>query len=187
MRAITIVDYDPAWPAAFERLRAEIVTRLGDLVLEIAHIGSTAVPGLCAKPKIDIDAVGRSESAGAEAVARMQAFDYAFHGDRYDNRMWSFTRDHGAYGERLYLCAPGHPVHTERVRFRDFLRAHPEAAAEYGALKRRLAAQANGDWDIYTGGKTGFVAEILRCSALLPETDRTDSDGVAESAAEQPT
>ena len=59
-RRIEVVDYDPAWPGAFEEARAAIERLLGGLVLEIHHIGSTSVPGLCAKPKIDVDIVLRS-------------------------------------------------------------------------------------------------------------------------------
>ena len=95
-------------------------------------------------------------------------------------RDWSsapFTRSHGPYGERLYVCAPGNPVHIDRLRFRDYLRAHPAMASAYGVLKRQLATESGGDWDHYTGGKDAFVAEILRLSALLPETDRATSDG----------
>ena len=170
MRPITLVPYDPAWPDRFLALRASIESRLGDLVLDIQHIGSTAVPGLAAKPKIDIDVVTTSAAAMEAAVARTRSFYYACHGDRYGNGMWSFTRDHDGYGERLYLCAPGHPVHADRVRFRDHLRAHPDSAAAYGALKRRLAAEAGGDWERYTGGKSGFIAQILgvRDPAAIP-------------------
>lgn len=182
MRAIGIVDYDPAWPMVFQRLRGEIAARLGALALEIEHVGSTAVPGLAAKPKIDIDTVVSSDAA----IVRMQAFDYVFHGDRYDSGMWCFTRGHGAYGERLYLCAPGTQAHLDRLRFRDHLRAHPAAAACYGDLKRRLALEAEGDWDHYTGGKSPFIAEILRL-AILPEADRKKADGRPGSAGERMT
>ena len=173
MRAIELVAYDPAWPAAFARLRGLIENRIGDLLLEVHHVGSTSVPGLAAKPKIDIDAVVRSEDALAAAVDRMKRLDYAYHGDPHGNGMWSFTRSHGPYGERLYLCAPGNAVHADRLRFRDCLRAHPASAAAYETLKRRLAAEAAGDWDRYTGGKAPFIAEMLRPSVLLPESDRT--------------
>lgn len=79
--------------------------------------------------------------------------------------------------ERLYLCAPGHPVYLDRVQFRDYLRRYPDAAAAYGALKQKLSVESNGDWDLYTGGKAAFIADILRRGAMLPETDRTRADG----------
>ncbi len=70
--------------------------------------------------------------------------------------------DETPYGTRLYLCLPDNEAHRERLLFRDYLRAHPEFAANYAALKRRLAEEADGDWDHYTGGKSDFVADIVR-------------------------
>jgi len=160
------VDYDPEWPAAFEEARAAIEGLLGGLVLEIHHIGSTSVPGLCAKPKIDIDIVLRSAAAIPEAIERMKAQGYTYHGNRYRDGMWAFTTGRGPRGERFYLCAPGTPTHLRRLLFRDYLRSHPETAAAYGALKRRLASEVSGrsdaDWDYYTGGKGPFIAETIR-------------------------
>jgi len=187
MRAIAIAPYDPAWPAAFDRLRGLIAGDIGDLLLEIHHVGGTAVPGLAAKPKIDIDAVANSEDALAAAIARTRQRDYTFHGDRYRNGLWCFTRSHGSYGERLYLCAPGNPIHLDRLRFRDHLRGHPESAAAYAALKQRLAREAAGDWDHYTDGKSAFIAAIVRTARLLPGSGENKVEGLGESAAEHTT
>ena len=187
MRAITILPYDPVWPAAFARLRDDVAQNLDGVVREIHHVGSTAVPGLAAKPKIDIDAVAISEDALAAAVARTQRRDYVFHGDPYGNGLWCFTRSHGSYGERLYLCAPGNRAHLDRLRFRDHLRAHPGSAAAYAALKHQLAREAAGDWDHYTGGKSAFIAAIVRTASMLPGSDDKQAEGLAESAAEYPT
>jgi len=159
-------DYDPAWPALFEEIRAELERLLDGLVLEIQHIGSTAVPGLCAKPKIDIDIVLRSVAAVPQAIERMQATgEYAYHGDKYRDGMWTFTTGRGSRGQRLYLCAPSTAAHLRRVLFRDHLRQHPEAAAAYAALKRKLATETEDDWDHYTGSKGPFVAETVRLAA----------------------
>ncbi|MGO1075514.1 GNAT family N-acetyltransferase [Inquilinus sp. CA228] len=171
-RAIEVVDYDPAWPARFEEIRAGLERLLDGLVLDIHHIGSTAVPGLCAKPKIDVDIVLRSAAAIPEAIARMQAAgDYADHGDRHRDGMWTFTTGRGSRGQRLYLCAPGTATHLRRMLFRDHLRHHPDAAAAYAALKRRLASETEDDWDYYTGGKRSFVDETVRRAAA----ERIDS------------
>lgn len=165
-RAIEVVDYDPAWPRLFEEIRAGLERLLDGLVLEIHHIGSTAVPDLSAKPKIDVDIVLCSAAAIPEAIERMQATgDYAYHGDRHRDGMWVFTTGRGSRGQRLYLCAPGTATHLRRMLFRDHLRQHPEAAAAYAALKRRLASETEDDWDHYTGGKGPFVAEIVRRAA----------------------
>jgi GrpB-like predicted nucleotidyltransferase (UPF0157 family) len=162
MRPVTICDYDPSWPAMFVAERDMLVRILDLLIADIHHVGSTSVPGLAAKPKIDIDAVLRNPSDIPDAIARVRATGaYAYHGDPYGDGMWTFTRGK-VEGTRLYLCAPGTVHHENRLIFRDWLRAHPEDAAAYEALKRRLAAEANGDWTFYTGGKSAFVAEILR-------------------------
>ena len=164
MRAIKVVDYDPSWPLLFADINAEISTLLGGLALSIDHIGSTSVPGLAAKRKIDLDAV-ISEEALPAAIEIVRAADFVFHGDTGENR-WAFTRDHQDYGFRLYLCGPDNRAHRERILFRNYLRKHPERAKAYADLKRQLAAEANGDWDFYTGGKTAFVAETIRLAVL---------------------
>ncbi|WP_331371510.1 GrpB family protein [Sinorhizobium chiapasense] len=163
MSAIKIVDYDPTWPALFEREKIRILDLIGDLVEEIHHVGSTSVLGLCAKPKIDIDVVLLSEARIPEAVERVKSLaGLTFHGDPYKDGMWTFTLGHGSYGTRLYLCGPGNATHVKRILFRDWLRNHLDAAAEYAALKRKLAAEASGNWKFYTGGKSDFVARIVR-------------------------
>jgi GrpB-like predicted nucleotidyltransferase (UPF0157 family) len=165
MNAIKVVDYDPAWPALFEAQKRIILSIVGDLVEDIHHIGSTSIAGLCAKPKIDIDTVLRGHELIPEAVERVKPHGYAFHGDPYNDGTWVFTQGHGSYGTRLYLCGPDNATHGKRIRFRDYLRAHTDAAAAYGALKRKLALEAGGDWKRYTGGKSDFVAEIVRLAS----------------------
>jgi len=160
--AIRVVPYDPVWPVLFREIERELLVQLGDLLASVHHIGSTSVPGLAAKPKIDVDAVVASTSKLGEAVARMQAQpDWTFHGEPYKDGMWTFTRGRGSWGARLYLCAPDTATHVKRVLFRDWLRGHPEDAAAYETLKRRLSVYAAGDWNVYTGGKSDFVAAIV--------------------------
>lgn len=174
MRAITLVEYDPQWPLLFEQ-RCKAIGLLLTRPAEFHHIGSTAVPGLCAKPKLDIDAVLSSNDARLDATQRLKTHGFRFHGDLHDGDRWVFTRDDMPYGTRLYLCLPGNAVHRDRLLFRDYLRAHPEFAGDYAILKRRLAEEAHGDWDHYTGGKSDFVADIV-CRAreeLTPKSHIT--------------
>jgi GrpB-like predicted nucleotidyltransferase (UPF0157 family) len=93
---------------------------------------------------------------------------YTYHGDPYRDGMWTFTQGRGSYGTRLYLCEPDNATHEKRMLFRDWLRTHPEDAAAYEELKRRLAAEAHGDWDFYTGGKSAFVAGIVERAQTSP-------------------
>ena len=165
MRAIKVVDYDPSWPRLFAGISAEVSDLLDEFVLFIDHIGSTSVPGLAAKPKIDLDAVMVFDDVLPTAIDMVRAADFVFHGDTGEQR-WTFTRDHEGHGFRLYLCGPDNRAHQERILFRDYLRDHPERAKAYADLKRRLAVKADGDWDFYTGGKTEFVSETLRLAIL---------------------
>ncbi|MCZ3379375.1 MULTISPECIES: GrpB family protein [unclassified Rhizobium] len=161
MRPITLVEYDPQWPFLFEDKSRAIGLLLGHPAT-FHHIGSTAIAGLCAKPKLDIDAVLFSEEDRLDATERLKEDGYRFHGDLLRAGRWAFTRDEMPYGTRLYLCLPDNEAHRERLLFRDYLRTHPERAADYATLKRRLADEANDDWDHYTGGKSDFVADIVR-------------------------
>ncbi|EHS49085.1 protein of unknown function UPF0157 [Rhizobium sp. PDO1-076] len=162
MGSIEVVEYDPDWLAVFDAEKADLLSLLGNLVEDVHHVGSTAVVGLRAKPKIDIDAVIRDEGMLADAVERVKAIPkYTFHGTPYSDGMWTFTFGRGSRGNRLYLCGPNNATHEKRILFRDWLRSHPDDAADYAALKCRLATEANGDWAYYTGGKTAFVATIV--------------------------
>lgn len=162
MSTIKVVDYDPEWPKLFEREKSRILGVIGYMVEDIHHVGSTSIVGLCAKPKIDIDAVLHCETMVAEAVKQVQSLaDFTYHGDPYSDGMWTFTSGHGSYGTRLYICGPGNATHVKRILFRNWLRSHSNAAAEYAALKLKLAAEANGDWKFYTGGNSDFVGGIL--------------------------
>jgi len=158
---IALYAYDPDWPKAFEEVRADISRTLGAIAFEAHHIGSTSVPGLCAKPKIDIDVVLDSPGDLGKAIDLLKSTERDFHGDPYDAGMWTFTSRGGFPGHRIYVCAPGTPAHLQRILFRDHLRAHPEVAETYAALKCRLVAESGGDWVSYTGGKSAFVAEVV--------------------------
>ncbi len=176
--AIRVVPYNPDWPYLFARIKHELVCHLGGLLDSVHHVGSTSVPGLAAKPKIDVDAVIADTVRLEEAVALMRLkSEWAFQGEPYGDGMWTFTRGHGSWGARLYLCAPGTATHEKRILFRDWLRAHDDDAAAYQALKRWLAVQANGDWKAYTGGKSAFVAGIVERAAAQTRSKRNRTHG----------
>ena len=164
-RGIVVVEYDPAWPSTFEAIKNRFELLLAGFVEEIEHVGSTSVPGLCAKPKIDVDIVLQSEESISVGIERLQQSGYTYHGNKYNDGMWAFTSGRGSYGERIYLCGPGNLTHMKRLVFRDYLRTHPLDAAAYGDLKMRLASCAGDDWDYYTGNKGPFVLSILRRAA----------------------
>lgn len=160
---IRVVPYDAAWPAAFAELEEEIRGIVGTAVVAVDHVGSTAVPGLCAKPKLDVFIVMESPSAVAAAAAALAAAGYVGHGDVNGDGVRWLTCAPGRHRvrRRLYVCVVGTPAHEARLVFRDRLRACPEEAAAYAALKKRLAVEFAGDVDGYTGAKGAFIAEVV--------------------------
>ncbi|RDL50134.1 hypothetical protein BLJAPNOD_01251 [Ensifer sp. M14] len=157
---VEVVAYDDAWPQAFAAMSKHLVSLLGLAVIAIDHIGSTAVPGLAAKPVIDIDVTMRgAETIGAGSAALI-ASGFVSRGNRYDDGVWAFVRQ-SSPGQRVYLCPPFSDTHQRRLIFRDHLRQSREMADAYAALKRRLAATFPFDGDSYTAAKTQFINEVV--------------------------
>lgn len=162
MRTIAVVDYDPAWPTVFELLRARVWPAVADLATAIEHVGSTSVPGLAAKPVIDVDVVLRSQQDLPRAVARLATLGYAHRGDLGIAGREAFAPPPGPPEHHLYVCPPDSPALANHLALRDRLRGHPDLAAAYGALKKRLAATFAHDIDGYVDGKTAFIVGVLR-------------------------
>ncbi|MCY3506365.1 MAG: GrpB family protein [Chloroflexi bacterium] len=167
-RTIEIVDYDPAWPDAFTGISQAVAAALGPLALRIEHVGSTAVPGLGAKPIIDIDVVIESPRVLPLVVEALSTLGYTHEGDGGISGREAFRREVPADGSRqawpthhLYVCPRDSEELGRHLRFRDYLRSHPEAAARYEALKRDLAHRYANDIDAYIEGKSAFVERIL--------------------------
>ncbi len=171
---IVIVPYDPAWPAEFERLRQALTDCLGGLVLAIEHIGSTSVPGLAAKPILDINMVMESCADLPAIVERLASLGYEHEGDLGIPGREAFRQppESGYMTCHLY-CSPRDSVALLRhLAFRDYLRAHPEASADYARLKQELAQCYRNDRAAYTDAKTAFVEGILaQCGESL-STDK---------------
>ena len=153
---ITVVEYDPAWPLEFERLRERAAAAVGDLALAIEHIGSTAVPGLAAKPVIDLVIVVEPPSVQG-TIERLTAIGYVHEGNLGVEGREAFSVPEGERRHHLYVS----PTDSEELRaqlaFRDRLRESAALAVEYEALKRELAAQFRNDRIGYTEAKTDFV------------------------------
>lgn len=163
---VIIEDYDPRWPKEFEILRSRIDAVLGPLAAAIEHIGSTAVPGLAAKPIIDIDVLLRSADELPAAVGVLATLGYQHQGDLGIAGREAFKAPADAFPHHLYVCPHGSAEFRRHVIFRDYLRSHSPRAQAYADLKKRLAALHNSDRDAYTAGKTCFIEEALqRCQA----------------------
>src|SRR5579859_2546369 len=107
--AVVIVDYDPLWPTVFETLAKAVSNALGPLLMRIEHVGSTAVPGLPAKPIIDLDAVVRSGDV-SEAIRRLSSIGYAHLGDRGVTGREALAAPESAPAHHLYVCPPDSPA-----------------------------------------------------------------------------
>jgi GrpB-like predicted nucleotidyltransferase (UPF0157 family) len=161
--AVRIVDYDPAWPeiAAAEMARAEAA--LGGQAVRIDHVGSTAVPGMAAKPIVDLQ-VSVAEIEPVERFARpLEEVGYLVAPDP-DSPDFHFF---GKPAERprtfhLHVCAAGGDHEARHLALRDYLRARPEEALRYGEMKRGLVADRPGDRLAYIAGKADYVAALER-------------------------
>lgn len=150
--------------AEAERLRAVLDPAL---VLGIEHFGSTAVPGQVAKPIIDIlIAVHSLARAKAEAVAPILSLGYVYWEDNPKPDRMLFVKGMPPYGARrthhVHITEPTGEMWQRRLAFRDHLRAHPDEAERYAALKRDLAQRHATDRESYTGAKTDYVEAVYR-------------------------
>ncbi len=161
---IIVQPYDPAWARSFLAIRAEIRAALGSLALRVEHVGSTSVPGLPAKPIIDVDVVIRDMSLLGEVIARLREAGYLHEGDlgvagreafRYDGKE-HLMKHH------LYVCPLDSAELRRHLAFRNYLRAHPGAAREYGRVKREGAALYPNDIDRYLAHKAPFIGRVYR-------------------------
>jgi GrpB-like predicted nucleotidyltransferase (UPF0157 family) len=161
-RRIAVVDYDPAWPIRFVALRSTILSAVGEVALAVEHIGSTSVPGLAAKPIIDIDVVVASAADITAAIERLAVIGYEHRGNLGVEGREAFSSPPEPPQHYLYVCVQGGTALQNHLALRDYLRNNSGAALEYGLLKKQLAARFPQDIDRYVGGKTDFILEVLR-------------------------
>jgi len=162
---ITVVDYDPNWPALFETLRAEIAGAISNLAVAIEHVGSTAVPGLAGKPIIDIDVLLRSASDLSVCIERLAGIGYEHRGDLGIPEREAFATPPSRPAHHLYVCPPESKEFRRHVALRDYLRTHSADASAYGELKRSLAIRYRDERSAYAEGKREFIESLLRTAA----------------------
>lgn len=157
----TFTDYSPEWPAQFRREAARLKTLMGDELVAVHHIGSTSVPGLAAKPIIDLMPLARDiaridalspvlEEAGYRAWG-----EYGLPGRRY------FTRDHGAFrSHNVHVYQFDDPDVERHLAFCAYLRHHVQARTEYEALKRETYVRFPADVAAYSAGKDAWIKRV---------------------------
>lgn len=161
-RPVRIAEYDPRWASMFEEARREIVGRCGAAVVAVEHIGSTSVAGLAAKPVIDIMAAVESLGDAQALVGPLAAIGFEYvPKNEFPGRRFFRRGRRGAGTHHLHVVERGGRQWRRHLLFRDYLRAHPETAAEYGRLKRELAALHGPDRGAYTDAKTPFIESVV--------------------------
>lgn len=154
---VEVVPYNEDWPNKYEKEKLSLIDKLGSVVEQVHHIGSTSVPGLSAKPIIDI----------LLEVKSLEALDGVSH--IFENIGYEVKGEFGISGRRYYRKGGEkrtHQIHAFKVNdeqvfrhkaFRDYIETHPEVMEEYEALKIRLASEYENDIEKYCDGKDGFV------------------------------
>ncbi len=158
-----IVEYDPAWPEMAEAEIGRIAGAMGEVAVRIDHVGSTAVPGLAAKPIIDLQLSVADVDARSLYVGALEGLGYLFAPDPASPDFHFFglpaarPRTH-----HLHVCAAGSEDERRHLAVRDYLRAHPDEVVAYAELKRGPVARAPGDRLAYIAGKDSYVAALER-------------------------
>lgn len=155
-RTIILVAYDPAWPADFARERQRIEAALGPAALRIDHIGSTSIPGLSAKPIIDIDLTVRDPDDEPAYLPALESVGYLLRVREPGHRMVRTPE----LDVHVHLCAPGSDWERRHLLFRDWLRHNVEDRDRYESLKKSLAAREWSDMNDYAAAKGPLIREI---------------------------
>jgi GrpB-like predicted nucleotidyltransferase (UPF0157 family) len=168
---VNLAEYDHAWPGMFADQQARVAAILDPwLAAPIEHIGSTSVPGLPAKPVIDMLAAVRSLAGAQEAVAPLTEDGWLFWPDDPGRhyRLWFLRPRPEARTHHLQLIQHDDPYARALIAFRDALRAEPGLRTDYADLKQRLARQHQQNRNAYTNAKSEFVARVLRDAGIEP-------------------
>lgn len=160
-RIIQVVDYDPEWSQQFCRLRESIWPLVSDLAITVEHVGSTSVPGLAAKPVIDMDIVIPSRNELSETVVRLGSLGYQHRGNLGIEDREAFWTPKGFPSHNLYVCPSASTALRNHLTLRNHLRSHPSDVAAYATLKKALAERFPGDIGRYVDGKSEFILSLL--------------------------
>jgi NAD-dependent deacetylase len=158
---VTVQVYDPDWAERYKAESDRIRGALGDAVIEIEHMGSTAVPGLAAKPVIDISVGLKSLELTGEQVGAMEDLGYEHLGELGLPGRLYFRKGGETSTHHVHAVVWGEEHWMRHLAFRDYLRSHPDEAREYGEAKRRLAAEVDHDWYAYVERKNVFADALF--------------------------
>jgi len=159
---VEIAEYDALWPRLFQERGERLRRALGDVALRIDHIGSTSIPGLAAKPIVDIQISVAALEPLAVFFEPLEALGYVFRADNLERTKRYFRETPGTRREHIHVRKSGSWGEQFALLFRDYMRAHPDEAAQYAHLKRDLAKRYRHDRHGYTEAKGPFIWSVMQ-------------------------
>jgi len=165
-RSVEIVDYDPKWPVIYAKEKDRILSKIGNKIISLEHVGSTAVQGLGAKPIIDIMVAVRRLSDAEECIKPLRSIGYEYfpeHEKEIPERRYFQKGPEGIPNKHfhLHMVEQDSDFRQKQLLFRDYLRLHPNVAEQYCKLKRELARKYVSDREAYTEAKTSFIESVI--------------------------
>ena len=169
MRTIVVVPYDRRWPNEFNKIKKELLPIIGNLIITIEHIGSTSVPGLWAKPIIDLNIVIEREMLPI-LIDKLASVNYLYEGDLgvKDHEAFRYSNKSHLMQHHLYVCTKDSAEHIRQIAFRDYLRKNPFDCEKYSIIKVEMAKKYPHDIDSYIKGKEPIVMEIYQKCGITP-------------------
>ena len=166
--SIIVAPYDVAWKSAFEDIKIEIESALGDLIIGIEHVGSTSVKGLSAKPCIDVDVIIKDYTVFDAVVSKLASIGYIHEGDLgiKDREAFKYTDKPHLMTHHLYVCPQNSEELRRHITFRNFLRSNAEAARKYSSVKETAAELFPNDIDKYIEYKSPCIEELYKQCGL---------------------
>lgn len=170
---IVVTPWQAEWQERFEQLRDSLLLNLEGLVCSVEHIGSTSVPGLAAKPILDVDVVIPNQEVFEKVKAKLEELGYFHRGDlRVNGReAFGYNDKPELMRHHLYVLAQDSEELKRHLGFRDWLRSHPEDAAEYGRVKLAAAERFPEDIDAYIEAKSDFILQVYQKVGLVDPLD----------------
>ncbi len=166
MSTIIIKPYDPQWAAQFELLYNAIWPHISETAISLEHVGSTSVPGLAAKPIIDLTIVVSNKDKLSNVIEHLAAMGINHIGNLGIEGREAFTRLPGYPDHNLYACVAGSQPLRNHITIRNTLRERPDLAKAYSELKYQLAESCRNDIDAYVEGKSAFLLSLLKHSGF---------------------
>lgn len=158
---VRLVPYDPGWAILFEEEKSRLAEALRIWVLDIQHVGSTAIPGGVAKPIIDIAIAVQNFEAAFASVKPMETLGYMYGGENGIPRRHYFNKYDPSSTHHVHMFELTSQNWRDHILFRDYMRSHPEAVQAYTKLKLQLLEQFPANREAYTEGKAEFICSVL--------------------------